>query len=195
MARPRTFNPSIVLDTAVKAFWESGYSGTAVEDLCKVMDLSPGSLYGAFGGKRDLFLAALDRYMEQVSKDAIQRIAAPTSGMEGIRAYFNNLIDAIASGRRRRGCLLTNSMIELGERDPAIAEKVMVNMAKLETAFASALTRASASGEIGLEPGAKAAGFLVCVVQGLNVLANTQPNRRMLEDIVATALRALERPA
>ena len=111
--------------------------------------------------------------------------------MTGIRAYFANLVDAIAEGRRRRGCLLTNSLIEMGERDPAVSEKVMLNLVRLETAFATALTRASADGEIGPEPGAKAANFLVCVVQGLNVLANTQPNRQTLEQIVASALRAL----
>ena len=191
MARPRNFDPSVVLDTAVKTFWRSGFDGTAVEELCDVMNLSPGSLYAAFGGKRELFLAALDRYMEQVSKDAVQRIAAPASGLEGIRAYFDNLVSAIAEGRRQRGCLLTNSLIELGERDPAVSEKVILNMARLETAFAAALTRASAAGEIGAEPGAKAAGYLVCVVQGLNVLANTRPNRETLEQIVAAALRSL----
>jgi TetR/AcrR family transcriptional repressor of nem operon len=192
LARPRNFDPSVVLDSAVTAFWQHGFDGTAMEELCDAMNLGPGSLYGAFGGKRELFLASLDRYMEQVSKDAIRRIAAPASGMEGIRAYFNNLVDMIADGRRLRGCLLTNSLIEMGDRDPAVSEKVMLNMARLETAFASALTRASAAGEIAPEPGAKAAGYLVCVVQGLNVLANTRPSRQMLEQIVSTTLRGLQ---
>jgi TetR/AcrR family transcriptional repressor of nem operon len=192
LARPRNFDPSVVLDSAVTAFWQHGFDGTAMEELCDAMNLGPGSLYGAFGGKRELFLASLDRYMEQISKDAIQRIAAPASGMEGIRAYFNNLVDMIADGRRLRGCLLTNSLIELGDRDPVVSEKVMLNMARLETAFASALTRASTAGEIAPEPGAKAAGYLVCVVQGLNVLANTRPSRQMLEQIVSATLRGLQ---
>jgi TetR/AcrR family transcriptional repressor of nem operon len=192
LARPRNFDPSVVLDSAVAAFWQYGFDGTAMEALCDAMNLGPGSLYGAFGGKRELFLASLDRYMEQVSRDAIQRIAAPASGLEGISAYFGNLVNMIADGRRLRGCLLTNSLIELGDRDPMVSEKVMLNMARLETAFASALTRASAAGEIAPEPGAKAAGYLVCVVQGLNVLANTRPSRQMLEQIVMATLRALQ---
>jgi TetR/AcrR family transcriptional repressor of nem operon len=111
--------------------------------------------------------------------------------MEGMRAYFANLVDAIADGRRLCGCLLTNSLIEFGDRDPVVSEKVILNMARLETTFAGALTRASASGEIAAEPGAKAAGYLVCFVQGLNVLANTRPSRQTLEQIVAATLRAL----
>ena len=192
LARPRNFDPATVLDRAVKQFWQHGFEATGVETLCNVMNLGAGSLYSAFGGKRELFLAALDRYMDQVSKDAIQRITAPASGMEGIRAYFANLVDAIAEGRRRRGCLLTNSLVELGERDPAVFEKIALNLTRLETAFAAALTRASAAGEIDAEPGAKSAGYLVCVVQGLNVLANTQPSRQILDQIVASTLRSLE---
>jgi TetR/AcrR family transcriptional repressor of nem operon len=191
VARPRNFDEATVLDDAVRTFWQNGFDATAVETLCAAMNLSPGSLYAAFGGKRELFLAALDRYMDQVSTDAIQRISAPASGMEGIRAYFSNLTNAIAEGRRRRGCFLTNSLIELGERDPAVAEKIMLNLTRLETAFAGALTRASAAGEIKADPGAKSASFLVSVVQGLNVLANTRPSRSTLDQIVASTLRAL----
>jgi TetR/AcrR family transcriptional repressor of nem operon len=180
-----------VLDKAVKVFWRDGFEAAAVETLCEEMKLSPGSLYGAFGGKRELFLAALDRYMDRISSDAIKRIAAPASGMEGIRSYFGNLVDAIVEGRRMRGCLLTNSLIELGERDPEVAHKVSLNLTRLETAFAGALTRAVAAGEIGADPGAGAAPFLVCVVQGLNVMANAKPGRQMLEQIVSTALKSL----
>ncbi|HET9664675.1 MAG TPA: helix-turn-helix domain-containing protein, partial [Burkholderiales bacterium] len=62
MSRPREFDSSAALDRAVDTFWARGYDGTAVQDLCSAMDLNPGSLYGAFGDKRALFLAALDRY-------------------------------------------------------------------------------------------------------------------------------------
>ncbi len=132
MARPRNFNSGRVVDGAMHEFWRNGFNATAVERLCAVMELSPGSLYGAFGGKRELFIAALDRYMDQISSDAIRRISAPASGMEGIRAYFSNLIDAIAEGRRARGCFLTNSLIELGQSDPEVSSKIATNLARLD---------------------------------------------------------------
>jgi len=192
LARPRSFDAETVIDGAVREFWNSGFNATAVERLCAAMELSPGSLYGAFGGKRELFLAALDRYMEQISSDAIQRISAPASGLQGIRAYFENLVEAIATGRRRRGCFLTNSLIELGQSDPAVSEKIGTNLTRLETAFATALTRAVAAGEIAPEPGVKAAEYLVCLVQGLNVLANANPARPFLQNIVSTSLLSLQ---
>lgn len=59
----------------------------------------------------------------------------------------------IAEGRRARGYLLTNSLIELGQSDPEVSGKILANLAQPDAAFASAITRASATGEIAAEPG------------------------------------------
>ena len=139
MARPRQFDPEITLDFAVDTFWEFGFEATSIEKLCHNLKLNPGSLYGAYGDKRTLFLAILDRYIEKVSSEAIERIAGNPSGVAGIRAYFDFLIEAIIDGKRRWGCLLTNSLVELSGREPAVAAKVELHFARLETAFASAL--------------------------------------------------------
>ncbi len=151
MARPKQFDPEIALDLAVDIFWESGFEATSIERLCRRLKLNPGSLYGAYGDKRALFIAILDRYVDKVSLEAIQRISGSPSGILGIVNYFNFLIEAIVGGKRRWGCLITNSLIELAAREPEIAAKVELHFTRLETAFASALARAQAAGE--LRPG------------------------------------------
>jgi TetR/AcrR family transcriptional repressor of nem operon len=191
MGRLKQFNPDLKLDVAVDTFWQHGFEGMPVQDLCRAMGLNPGSLYGTYGDKRKLFLAALDRYIETVSRRAIERIGRENSGMTAIRAYFADLIDAIVDGKRRWGCLITNSVVEFAARDSTISAKVALHFARLETAFASALARAQAAGELADSVGLDAAGFLVCVVQGVNVLAKTKPTRQQLEQIVEMALRAL----
>jgi TetR/AcrR family transcriptional repressor of nem operon len=194
MARPKEFDEATVLDEAVDAFWERGFDGTAVQDLCAAMGLNPGSLYGTFGDKRALFLAALDRYVDTVSRQAIERIDAADSGMAGIRAYFDQLISAMLGGKRRWGCLITNSAAELALHDPDVAARVKLHLARIESAFASALARAQASGEVVGGAGPQSATFLVCLVQGLNILAKTKPERRVLEGVVDVALKALASP-
>lgn len=191
MPRPREFNHSAALDRAVDAFWERGYDGAAVQDLCSAMDLNPGSLYGAFGDKRALFLAVLDRYMDTVSRLAIDCIGGAPSGMLGIRAFFDNLIAAMTGGKRRWGCLVTNSVAELSLRDPEIAQKVKLHLARVETAFAGALARARKEGELAQGIGPESAVYLVCVLQGLNVLTKTKPGREVLQGIVDVALKTL----
>lgn len=194
MSRPREFDASAALDRAVDTFWERGFDGTAVQDLCAAMELNPGSLYGAFGDKRTLFLAALDRYMHTGSRRGFDLIAAAPSGMQGIRAFFDNVVGAMAGGKRKWGCLLTNSLTELALRDPDVAERMAQHLARVEAAFRAALERARAAGELAPGVGPDAAPFLVCVLQGLNVLSKARPGRKALEAIVDTAIARLAAP-
>lgn len=189
MSRPKSFDPTVKLDQALDRFWQSGYGGSSVEELCRAMALKPGSLYGAFGDKRALFLAALDRYVDTISREAVERIGRP-EGAAGIAGYFAHLIDAILDGKRRWGCLITNSAVEIAAGDPVVREKIDQHFGRLEAAFAGSLKAAVAAGAA-LPAAAGAAPFLVCLVQGLNVLAKTRPIRERLEAIVATALSGL----
>jgi len=195
MARQREFNTDTALDRAVDTFWQQGFEAAGVQALCTAMKLNPGSVYAAFGDKRALYLAAMDRYIDTVSRDAIERINGASSGGAGIRAYFANLIDAIVGGKRRWGCLITNAVAELAQRDPEIANKIDLHFARLTTAFEAALVRARCTGELVPDAGPEKAPFLVCLVQGLNVLAKTRPPRKVLENIVQTALGALLKPS
>ena len=59
MARPRTFDEATVLEQARGLFSTQGYHGTSIDDLVKATGLLRGSLYKAFGSKRNLFHALL----------------------------------------------------------------------------------------------------------------------------------------
>jgi TetR/AcrR family transcriptional regulator, transcriptional repressor for nem operon len=193
MGRHKQFDPEAVLDLAVDAFWERGFEATSIQELCVRLELNPGSLYGTYGDKRALFAAIFDRYLESVSRHAVERIAKSPSGIEGIREYFAFLVDAIVDGKRRWGCLVTNSLIELSTRDPEILTKVELHFARLETAFASALARSRAAGELPKGVGPERAPYLVCFVQGLNVVARTKPTRAGLKSIVQVALESFDK--
>jgi TetR/AcrR family transcriptional repressor of nem operon len=61
VARPREFDEAIVLDAAMACFWRSGYEATLMRELTKSMGIFGPSLYNAFGDKRAIFTAALER--------------------------------------------------------------------------------------------------------------------------------------
>ncbi|WP_028935830.1 TetR/AcrR family transcriptional regulator [Pseudonocardia spinosispora] len=194
MGRTRTFDVSEALGVALEAFWQHGFDATSIQALCQAMGVQPGSVYATFGNKRDLFVAALRTYTETVSADAVERINTAPSGTQGLRDYFEHLIDAMVDGRRRWGCLVTNSLIELTERDPELAAMFELHLANLRTSFAGALTRARAAGELRAGAGPESAHLLVAVVQGMNVLAKTKPGRPALQAIVDSTLAGLTAP-
>lgn len=55
MARPRAFDEAVVRSQARELFAAQGYNGTSIDDLVKATGLLRGSLYKAFGSKRNLF--------------------------------------------------------------------------------------------------------------------------------------------
>lgn len=195
VGRVRGFDVGEALDVALELFWQRGYDGTSVQALCRAMDLQPGSVYAAFGSKRDLFVAALRRYTETVSAEAVDQINGATSGLQGLRDYFGHLVDAMVDGKRARGCLITNSLVEFAVRDPELAGLFQLHLARLQTSFAAALARARADGELRPVAGPESAGMLVAVVQGMNVMAKGRPGRQALQDVADATLAGLAAPA
>jgi TetR/AcrR family transcriptional regulator, transcriptional repressor for nem operon len=89
------------------------------------------------------------------------------------------------------GCLITNSLVEFAERDPEFSGMFRLHLARLETSFAAALSRARADGEVRPGAGPESASMLVAVVQGMNVMAKGRPGRRDLQRVVEATLAGL----
>jgi len=191
MGRTRTFDVDEALDVALEMFWKKGYDGAPIQALCEAMGVRPGSAYAAFGSKRDLFAAAARRYIETVSAEAIERINGAPSGLQGLRAYFDHLVDAMVDGKRQWGCLITNSLVEFADRDPELSRMFQLHLARLETSFAAALARARADGELRPGAGPESASMLLAVVQGMNVMAKGKPGRRTLQGVAEAAMAGL----
>jgi len=192
MARPREFDREAVLDRAMVAFWSKGYEAASVDDLVNLMGIQRGSLYGAFGDKRTLFFAALERYQQVVARELFEALEAPGSGLQAIRRFFRLRVASALDRRRPPGCLMTNSAVELSGRDRGAGARVGSSLLKMEAAFRRALERARAAGELSPERDLRAlARFLTSSAQGLSVMAKAFPERARLEDVVSVVLAAL----
>src|SRR4051812_14286178 len=107
--RPRSFDRDEAVARAVPVFWEHGYEGAAMSRLLDVMGISTASLYAAFGDKRGLFEAVVDRYM---STDGAFTVAALTDEPTALGAVTRLLDEAakVYTGRGHPpGCLLNTA--------------------------------------------------------------------------------------
>lgn len=192
MARTKEFEPERALESAMDLFWRRGYEATSVQDLLEEMGIGRGSMYGTFGDKRELFLAALDRFEETRVARAGEILNGSPSAMEGIRRLLETTIENLVSYEPRRGCLLANTAVELAPHDAEAAARISRYVRGTEDAFEKALVRGRAAGEIPADKDPRAlARFLVSMLHGVRVLARAGVDRRVLDDSVQTALEAL----
>ncbi|MEY8141811.1 TetR/AcrR family transcriptional regulator [Falsihalocynthiibacter sp. CO-5D18] len=119
--RPRKFDEDEVLDKAIDVFWELGYEASDTETLAKRTGLTKPSLYNAFGVKEDLFVAAINRYRQTRSKASLDAMAKAEAPSEGIRDYFINLANNVASPNHPSGCLIMSIAMPLMDRLPKVA--------------------------------------------------------------------------
>ena len=80
MGRPREFDVDDALDRAMRVFWAKGYQGASLDDLLAAMGIGRGSLYKAFGDKRSLYLAALQRYDAEIVDHAVRCLCDAAGG-------------------------------------------------------------------------------------------------------------------
>jgi TetR/AcrR family transcriptional repressor of nem operon len=164
-----------------------------VQDLLDGMRLNRGSLYADFADKRSLFLEALQLYRAEVVQRRLAAVREARSAREGIRGFFESLAGQCRPASGSSGCLATNSVAELAERDAGIAGELAAGLRRIEGVFAEVLQRGVASGELPARlPVQATARYLVGMAQGVNVLGRVIHDPAYLDDVTTTALRALD---
>lgn len=192
VARPKEFDEDVALQRAMELFWERGYQGTSMSDLTAHLGVGRASFYATFGSKHELFLKALDSYIQaRVSSFSII-LSQPGPVLPAIRTVLELFVKR-AGNRDRRGCLVVNTAAELLPSDAETARHVQASWTALETGLASALTRARAQGELSHEKDPRAlASFLVVLIQGLLVVGKGDPNLERLRHASEQALSILD---
>ena len=193
MARPREFDEDRVLDAVMETFWRKGYEGTSAQDLVDATGLGRGSLYAAYANKDGLFEQALLRYRKR-AQGHVDQLREPGSPIERLRELTQGIVDADLEASEKRGCLATNSAIEMASRDPRVADLVRQNFNILMRGIEETIKRGQKAGEIRTNADAETlALFVFNAVQGLRVLTSTASlkDRERLTAIIDQTLAAL----
>ena len=151
IGRPRTFDPEVVLETALDVFWEKGFESTSMMDLVNATGLHKGSLYKAFGDKKGIFIAALEMYLERNFKMAMDVVMAAPSMLEGLHESVHAMFDVTVSEGCHRGCMAMNTMIEMYDRDEKVEQILQKHFGKIKQFATAVLTQAEKDGLITLK--------------------------------------------
>lgn len=196
MPPSKQFDTTEALEASMELFWRQGFEATTYDDLVRETGASRYGLYGDFGDKRDLYLAALDHYRDVMVTALFGDLARRDAGLPELLAYFDRIRTGKLHPEGCRGCLLARAAAETANRDEAVAERVNAHFERQRRAFRRALKNAKAAGDLpkGIAP-KRYAELLVGVVQGAALLAMAGTTRTHLNRLVETALEPLlEKP-
>jgi TetR/AcrR family transcriptional repressor of nem operon len=193
MARAREFDPTTALDQAMLLFWEGGFAETSMEDVVASTGVSRYGLYGTFGNKRELYIAALHRYADRIAREEHPRLFSPEATRADIDAFMAAAVERSVGPDGHRGCMICNTAIEIAPHDAAIAAAVRDLYDQLAAAFATAMRNSQAAGDMDKRIDARAIGdLLVGMMQGAVVLARTGTSRTKLAEYMNSAMKILD---
>lgn len=170
------------MDAVQQRFWDAGYAGTSMEDLMRVSGLGKGSLYAAFGGKRQLFLRVLCSYTESSHEHLRRALTQAPRAIDALRMLLEPPMEEPSESGARRGCLLANSTCELGNADAdvlAFAHQAYETSTEL---IAECVSRAQDEGD--LQTGSdvvEVARSLLAAQQGIMFMSRTGMSAEALD--------------
>ncbi|WP_410669964.1 TetR/AcrR family transcriptional regulator [Amycolatopsis sp. cmx-4-68] len=193
MARPREFDETAAVESAMHAFWDRGYEATSTQDLCAATGLGRSSVYNTFTSKKALFQRTLTHYSAQGLAGRKALLDGPGPTAERIAAMFGAVIDEELE-HGRRGCLVVNTLAELGVPDDEIGAALRNDTEKQLALLGACAREGVLDGSLpaGRDP-ADVAEFLLSTISGLRLMSRRGASREAMHAVVGLTLAAVTR--
>lgn len=188
--RPLSFNRDAALNAAMLLFWRHGYEATSLADLTRAMSVTPPSIYAAFGDKRRLFLAAVDRYLSgPVTYATVIDGARDARG--AARALLEGSVIAFTGESTPPGCLLASAAISCSAEAEPVRAELAHRRGAIEQRLRDRIMADRDAGHLPPETDAEAlAAQVIATIQGLSTMARDGAGREKLARVAALAMLA-----
>ncbi|MEM8709986.1 MAG: TetR/AcrR family transcriptional regulator [Planctomycetota bacterium] len=191
MARPRSFDLDAALDDALNVFWARGYEATSICDLKEAIGIETGSLYKAFGSKKELYEKALRRYLDRGLEFQREHVFSSDDVWQAMAQVLDSAA-VMATEGDRRGCFAINCAVDAAPHDPDVLEILKNHDRNIMRLFTERLAEGQAAGSVTkAEPAKDLARFVFATIGGLQVQGRSGVSRASLRATARLAAGAL----
>jgi AcrR family transcriptional regulator len=195
MSDIKHFDPDAALEAVVRLFWRKGMASTGIQDIVTATGLNRSSLYSTFGGKQDLYRAALRRYIASRSEPAFRRLAEDERGLPAVAEFFAELIEARCSGEYARwGCMVANAHAGAENSDPETRSVLDQHHQHLRDAMRAALITAAVRRPLAHVDLDATADLLALLAYGVNLRSRAGDDPQTLSRTVTAVLASIGAP-
>ena len=191
IGRPRAFDRDAALRAAMLVFWQKGFLGASMNDLCDAMGIRSPSLYAAFGSKEALYLEAVDHYATVIGSSVWGHLSLGATAREGVEAVLlaaaNNQPQCIGAPR---GCMVMSATID--EEGPgAILDTIRHIRLDCLDMLKARLAAGTAAGELPRSTDVdRLSRFYLAVFQGIALQARDGASTGELTGVAEIAMAA-----
>ena len=191
--RPRAYDPEQALASATEQFWHAGYAGTSLDDLSEATGMNRPSLYGAFGDKHALYMAAMERYIAE-GRAAIEAALADDLALpQALMRMVDSALESYYSpSEAARGCFLIGTAVTESMDDPEVRETLNAGLRLFDRCIEARFKRSKARGELPADADAsmlaKIAGALIYTMA---MRSRAGESRAILRAMAAAGVRLI----
>jgi len=187
--RPREFDKEDTLEAAMLIFWRNGYSGASLTNLTDAMAISKPSMYAAFGNKEQLFMAALEQYINQYISPIFGNLFVADQPLEQrLTAYLKSVSHLFSQPESPAGCMMVNSVCEsAGDSIPQSARSLISDISeRAKQRLIDFFVEEQTNGSVGSHHSPLVlAHYLMSIVSGMAVLARDGATTDQLDEMIA----------
>jgi AcrR family transcriptional regulator len=185
-------NRDVVLTAARHVFLSRGYTGATLEAVASEAGFSTGVVYSQFGSKADLFLALLERRIDERAEQN-ERVTAAMPGAEGLRELMRAAGRDSAADQGWARLLVEFRMV--AARDPHLNARYAALHRQTRERLASVLRRLyDGASLVPVLPVESMAEFILAVGVGTTVERAVDSAALADEDLLVILPRALGLP-
>lgn len=171
----------------MKVFWSCGYEGASIDQLSHEMRVPRGTLYKEFGGKEDLFIAAIDHYALTRLTPVLSALGPKGSLEEDLYSFFKAAITLATSDEMTRGCLISCVLTDAAGDNARFRKELNKRFNGLEKKLEDRILAIPWNDSSGVSVTA-AAAMIAAVARGIMVRARSGTPAKDLRPIAKAAV-------
>lgn len=189
VSRRRSFDRDTALESALLEFWRYGYEATSIASLTAAMGIRPPSLYAAFGDKRRLFDAVIERYQKTYGTFLARALTEEPTGRKAIGRLLRDAAAEYTNPAHPPGCLIISSAVNCGPESAQVEEAMRELREAAKAGIGARIARDVTAGLLPEDTDIDAlAAFYAGTLQGMSVQARDRAPREQLERIATLAM-------
>jgi TetR/AcrR family transcriptional repressor of nem operon len=175
-----------ILDAASRLIHVRGFNNTSVDEILKESGVGKGNFYYYFKSKEELGFAILERSLERISTELLDKSFSPEKDpWHQIVDFLDSQVDRVRERGCTGGCILGNLALELSDIHEEFRRRLSEAFNRLRARMEATLNQAKGQGTLRFDTDIpRLAHFIVAGFEGAHMMGKLHKNVDIMAGVV-----------